>query len=665
MFRRRQALATLALAGLLVTGGVTSAGATVAAASATPSGSTTVAAHDAAPVTLDGMPRAWTALRNGLPASASGFGFDGERFVGQCVGEGGPGCAASGVQRVAYDFGDLGDPAALTDGSVVAATLSLPVGQDQGCGVPGVRVDVVPAVTPETTWAGTAASWRATGTDLSAAGCGGDRVVEVDVTAAARQAARAGRPLAFGLAGDEDCRGCGRASFGPGATLAVELRPSDTVVALGTRDPETPCVVGDDRPAVRSTTPLLAAELSNDREPFATAMSAVFSLRDLASGDELWRSDPTTPQASGSVHTVRVPAGALQPGGTYAWSAQAVLPSGALSGEEVCELRVDVQGPGETVVTPVEGYPALYLEDQTAGGLFQTGGFRFDVPGSEGVAYVRYSFHGDAMLDRAAPGEVVEFTPGAAGSVVLYTQAVDEAGNVGPRGAYRFVVASPVAQGGTWWFDELAGTTAASSLPADHPLALSGADLWSPGVLGTPDDGALTFDAGTDVATTDDAVVDPAGNVTVAAFVRPASDGGVAPVVAQGSPARTGFALGTVADGSCTSPTGTCWAFSVATGDGSTSATAVSTVAPEPEAWTFVVGMRNATTGTVEIWTCPLSGFGDVTRTGQAAAASLSGGAEGPLTVGGGAWRGSIDGLRVLDSVQDVSKLRRWCSGAR
>ncbi|MEL7976457.1 LamG-like jellyroll fold domain-containing protein [Isoptericola sp. F-RaC21] len=660
---RRRLLAALALAGLLVTGGLSTAAASPPAGDVPVAGST-VAQGDA--VVLESGPRARTALRSGAPASTAGFSFDGDRFVGRCTGEGGRGCPARGVQRVAYDFGDVGDPAALADGVLVSATLSVPVGRDQRCGVRDVRVHAVPEVTRRTTWAGSASAWRDTGAGLADAGCGGDRRVAVDVTRAVGQAVQAGRPLAFGLAAaDEDCRRCGRAAFGPDATLTVELRATDVVVALGTRNPETRCIVGDDRPAVRTTTPTLAAELSNERTPFPTSMSAVFAVRDLSTGDELWRSAPTSRLASGSTHTVRVPAGVLAEGGTYAWSAQAVRPGGGLTAPVGCELTVDVTAPGEVVVSPVEGYPAVYLEDQAAGGVGVTGGFRFTVTGSDDVAYVRYSFLGGALTDQARPGEVVELTPQSAGSTVLHAQAVDGAGNVGPVRTYRFVVAYPVARGGTWWFDELSGTTAANTLTSDHALTLSGDDLWTPGPWGMPDDGALVFDAETDVAATDGTVVDPTGNVTVAAFVRPDADGAAATVVAQGGEGRTGFALGTVADDSCASQTGTCWAFSVGSGDGTTAATAVSDVAPVPGSWTFLVGMRSAGSGTVELWTCPLEGWGDIAWTGLAAAPPLTSAPAGHLTVGGGTWRGAVDGVRVLDSVQDVSKLRRWCTGAR
>lgn len=663
--RRRQILAALALMGLLLTGGVTTAAASpdggVSTADTAPAAGATAAGEA---VVLESGPRAWTALRSGAPTSTAGFGFARDRFVGQCVGEGGRGCPARGVQRVAYDFGDLGDPAALADGVLVSATLSVPVGRDQACGVEDVRVHVVPAVTAATTWSASTPGWRSTGVDLSGAGCGGDRRVEVDVTRAVGQAVRSGDPLAFGLAAaDEGCRGCGRASFGADATLTVELRATDTVVALGTVRPETSCAAGDDRPAVRSTTPTLVAELSNAREPFPSSMSAEFAVRDLSTGDELWRSAPTTRQGSGTTHTVKVPDGVLVEGGSYGWTAQAVLPSGGLTPPVGCELTVDVTAPGETVVTPVEGYPAVYVEDGVAGGVGVTGGFRLDVPGSDDVASVRYSFGSDALAERGRPGEVVEHTPELAGPGVLYAQAVDRAGNVGPLRVYQFGVAFPVAHGGTWWFDELAGTTAASTLGGGHALTLSGADLWAPGPWGTPDDGALTFDADSDVATTDGTVVDPAGNVTVAAFVRPDADGAAASVVAQGEAGRPALTLGTVADASCASATGTCWAFSVATGDGTTSATAVSDVAPEPGSWVFLAGMRNAATGAVDLWTCSLTGMAAPVRSGRAVAEPLTTAPSGPVTVGGGAWRGAVDGVRVLDSVQDESKILRWCFG--
>lgn len=184
-----------------MTGGVTTANASSDDGPVVP---VVAAAAQDDPMVLESSTQTRTALRSGAPSSTAGFGFTRDRFVGRCTGEGGRGCPARAVQRVAYDFGDLGDPAALADGTLVRATLSLPVGRDQRCGVADVQVYTVPAVTATTTWGSSAARWRATGADLSDAGCGGDRRVEVDVTEAVDRALGQGWPLAFGLAAADE-----------------------------------------------------------------------------------------------------------------------------------------------------------------------------------------------------------------------------------------------------------------------------------------------------------------------------------------------------------------------------------------------------------------------------------------------------------------------------
>ncbi|WP_166853083.1 LamG domain-containing protein [Isoptericola sp. BMS4] len=636
--------------------------------SASPAGATDDGGATGSPsVQLEGAATDWTAIRSGIPDSAAGSGFSGARFAGQCVGEGGAGCRADDVQRVAYDFGDLGDPAALEDGVVVSATLSVPVVQDQDCGIRNVSVHRVPAVTSETTWANSADRWRSALDDASSVECGGDRRIEFDVTSGVQRAARSGQALAFGLAGDEGCRGCGRASFGPDARLTVELRSPDVVEPTGVQvyGSSWPCAVGEDRPAVRSTTPKLTARLSNDREPSPTSMSAVFAVQDLESGAELWRSEPTFPLGSGSTHTRTVPSDVLEHGGTYAWTAQAVLPSGNLTDPVGCELTVDTQAPGAVTITPADGYPAVYAEDVETGGIGETGGF---VLAADDETSVHYSFDSDALSDRAVPGEVVEYTPTEPGVHRLYAEAVDAAGNVGPQVMYRFDVAYPVPVGGAWHFGESAGLQTASSLEDGRVLTLANEQMWTPGLFADfgidPSDGALLLDGAEDVAAADGPVIDPAGNLTVAAFMKPAADGMTADVIAQGGDAGTGFALGTVTDESCTSATGTCWSFAVGEGDGTSRATAVSDVAVTPGEWMFVAGIHNATTGAVDLWTCALSGWDGLQMSGSTTAAPLVADVGGRFAVGGSEWQGSVDTVRVLDTIQTETKLQRWCSGS-
>jgi hypothetical protein len=609
-------------------------------------------------VELSSAAETWTAVRSGAPDDADGFAFEDERFVGQCVGEGGIGCAADDVQRVAFDFGDLGSAdalATLQDGVIRSAHLTLDVVQDQECGLRNIVIHPASAVTDASTW-NTSSVYRWLTAGLDEVPCGGGQEVRVDVTNLVQFMVRDGRPVAFGLtAADEECRGCGRASFASEATIDVALDMTDTVSEPWTGSSTLPCVTGSDRPVINSLVPSLGAVLSNAREPFPSQMAALFTVRDLATDEEIQRVE-TSPRASDTRHSVRVGAGLLAHGGSYSWSARAILPSGGLSAGVTCEFTVDVEAPGVPTITAVEGYPAVYEPGAVSGGPFVPGAFALSAHGE--VAHFEYDFN-TGQRGEVAPGEVLEFVPEDSRSTRLTVRAVDAAGNVAVSEPYDFNVGFPTTVG-RWLFNEGVGATATGELEGPV-LGLSSESMWGPGALGQfdPADFGLALGGPADTATSVGPVADPTGIVTVSAVVRP-SEASPGRIVSQGGD----FELAVVTAPECPTTSGTCWAYTGATGTGAERTTIYADAEPVPGVWNTVTAIRNPYVGDVRMYFCRSDVWDRPQQVAQVAIEPLEVGSGTPLTVGGSSWVGTVDNLRVLSGVPDEAKVERWCTGS-
>lgn len=609
-------------------------------------------------VELSSAAETWTAIRSGAPDDAGGFAFAGDRFVGQCVGEGGIGCAADGVQRVGLDFGGLGSPeaaASLRDGVIRSAHLTLDVVQDQECGLRNVVIHPASAVTAGSTWTSSSV-YRWLTASLAAAPCGGDQEVRIDVTNLLKFAVSDGRPVAFALkAADEECRGCGRASFGSEATLDVTLDLTDSVSEPWTNSTQPLCMTGSDRPVINSLVPSLSAVLSNAREPFPSQMAALFTVRDLATGEEIQRVE-TRAGPSDTRHSVQLGAGLLAHAGSYSWSARAILPSGGLSVGVTCEFTVDVVAPGVPTITAVTGYPAVYTNGAVTGGPFVPGAFMLSADGD--VAYFQYEFSSGVRGERA-PGDLLEFVPTRSQRTQLTVRAVDHAGNATRAQPYQFDVGFP-ATVGRWLFNEGAGITAAGEL--DGPvLGLSGDDLWGPGALSgiDPADTGLVLDDPVDTATSADQLADPTGLVTVSAVVNP-SGTAAGRVVSLGGDLE----LAAVTAPECPTGSGTCWAFTAATGSGTDRTTVYADAEPVPGVWNTVTAISNPHVGDVRMYFCRSDIDDRPRQVAQSDVEPLEVASGEPLVVGGSDWSGTVDNLRVLSGAPDEAKVLRWCFGS-
>jgi hypothetical protein len=627
----------------------------------------------------------WTVIRAGKKHSSAGYGFTGDQRVGPCVKGERPACARKDTQRIAWEFGGLSELDGISEADVVSATFSADNTRSTQCGAGAIGAYVAPAVDRRTTWSGSADRWGAlVGRPLGAPElvCAGERSKTFDVTTAVRSVVvDGGTSISLGLAAvDERCTTCGTARFGADATLSIVINKAPRVDAAWTTMPDTQCVAGAERPTIRSATPQLRARTS---DPDGTSTSARFAVHRLADGALVWESPAGVAMPSGSAHAVTVPDTLLVDGQAYAWSVTAVDTAGRESDPVSCELLVDLVPPAAApTVTPVEGMPAVYREDVLSGRVGLTGAFVFGDGGASGVVSYKYSIDSDAIHLPAAPGEQVAFTPTTAGQHFLMVQSVDAAGWTSPVRTYWFRVGAPVAAVvGSWGLDEGAGLVAADGSGRGNDLALSGEDLWTGGVLaefaGEATDHGLRFDEATDVATTAGPVVATDGSFWVSAFLRPDVVDGTAAAVSQDGTVVSGFTLGLRRDADCQTASGTCWAFTMADADDVTAPSAVarsqSTV--QAGAWSHVVGVHDATSGTVSLYVCELGTVDNPAFPEPVLAATTSfdatWSATGSLRLGaaqreGGSadgFTGTVDQAQVKEGVPTIRDLVRACSG--
>ena len=256
---------------------------------------------------------------------------------------------------------------------------------------------------------------------------------------ATRRSAIAAVGLGLALAGG---------TFAPAAADAGTLpAPTDLrVVVSGSPYACAPDVAAP----VRTATPLLRARVST---PGGTGnVAASWEVRD-ATGTVVWGPFTGAAQGSGSDQAVQVGDGVLAHDGSYRWVVAGVDADGNRGAEVSCGFTVDLVAPSAPpTVTPVEGEPAVYLEDRSSGGIGVRGSFAFgvpDEPSSADVVAFLYSFDSSAMHERVdASAPTVSFAPTTLAHT-LYVQAVDAAGWTSPVRVYRFSVGGePVLQSG-------------------------------------------------------------------------------------------------------------------------------------------------------------------------------------------------------------------------
>lgn len=200
--------------------------------------------------------------------------------------------------------------------------------------------------------------------------------------------------------------------------------------------PATQCVTGAGRPYINTTTPGLAARIT-DAE--GASVSAGFEWWN--TGGSMIGSTATSAVPSGSVLSATVPSGAFTNGSTYSWRVRGG--DGITLGDwsPWCEMTVDTTVPSAAPSVSSTAYPSSGWWG-TAG---TPGDFVLGASGVSDVASYRYGLDTNPPTTVvAAPSlganATVSIAPSPSGPHTLYVQSLDRAGNASPVATYSFNV---------------------------------------------------------------------------------------------------------------------------------------------------------------------------------------------------------------------------------
>ncbi|GAB3175435.1 hypothetical protein GCM10027059_49080 [Myceligenerans halotolerans] len=680
------------------------------------------------PVALDpsvsGSLNEFTAVKSYWPSSTSGYGFgdtsDGTHGIGLCNAADPYGYECMGAtsrHRIMYEFNGLSKIKYAEAGDVQSATLDVYGTHSYNCTTYNVAAYQLGSISSSTNW-NNMPTWTtenrqdSVGVAHKLGECGGRKWVGFNVTQAMKNlAANNWTTMTFGLKVDESSMLHWKRYSGdrmkyngtwydrapklsvtynrpPNAPTGQQTWSIDPSKDHGCKASSTPAWV----PAVR---PRFKAK---GTDPDGQSVKVRFVVQKVSTGSTVW-SAWTSLQSSGKVHTARPSdASQLAQNVKYRWRAQA-KDSGGRAGPVSgwCYFYADIDKPNPPWIEAAtdKGADADYpdcspgsTECAEAGGVGQTGKFRFGFNGSGDVARFQWSWDNESFSQSHVPWSsdtyVTSYTPPTPGPHMLYARSVDRAGNVSDRATYKIDVASPLADG-RWPMDEgpesdYAYDKSLAEVKHDLTLSSSGA-TWLEGPHEAFDsregDYALRF-AGAGDAVADGPVVDTLESFVVSAFVLPSNvgpDTGTQVAVAQEGTNGSGFMLTTR---SCTKTSnGVCWAFSMYDVDGSGPTRAVSEVPVEQGRWTHLLAEHDAVTDNIRMWVCPIGmphdqlpgepvATDDVTFTSSWQAID-------PFVVGRGRWGGAdfghwygrVDDVRVWDGeVVAEAKIRRLCQGA-
>ncbi|MFC8923666.1 LamG-like jellyroll fold domain-containing protein [Cellulosimicrobium sp. NPDC057127] len=566
---------------------------------------------------VSGSRNAWTLIRSAVPNTVAGYKFSGSAGLGLCDPGATSACTRSNdVHRLVWHFYGLDVIGSMGPLDIASATFTVFGEHSWSCSPTGVQAYATGPVTSATTWNNHVSSWGTWITSQNLAhreSCGNRRDVEFNVIEGAKLQAREDwRTLAIGLkASNEGSMAGSWKRYRGDARLSVTYnRAPNAPLGMSTSDPVSKCVMGPERPFIRSTTPTLRVTLS---DPDGGTIRGNFDVHRLSDYALVFRQSTTTYLASGGTHAMPVPSGRLVDGTTYRWVASGTDQNGRSEHPGFCEFTVDVTRPARPVVSS-----SVFPDGVPGADVGTAGSFSFGPGGSSDVVAYKYSFGSDA-LDRTASvalggSTTVSFTPTSVVPVTLSVQSVDRAGNTSDRVDYLIRPSVP-AKVGYWSLDEGSGSVAGDQPGAGmtpHPLTVSGGASWVPGAgvefdPGSPDKG-LSFDGSTAAATSSGPVVATDKTFAVNAMVRTdVVDGQPRTAVSQDGQHASRFGLGVSTGDECPAEAGlSCWAFWLNGEDASAparvvSASAVPVVADQ---WVSLTGVYDATTGTAQLWVC-------------------------------------------------------------
>lgn len=271
--------------------------------------------------------------------------------------------------------------------------------------------------------------------------CGNARWIEFNVTSSAKVIASGNySTTVVGLrAASETCMSCGWKRYRWDATFSVEYNRYPSTPGTPSLNPAVTSGSGPSGFIVRDLTPTLYATVS-DPDPGHT----VRGIFQVYQGSTLKWSGQSSLFASGTKVNATVASGKLAENVLYTVRVWARDNSGLTSKtwSSYIQFKVDVTPPGVApAVAPVAGQPAVYVEDDWAGGVGQLGKFQFTNGGVSDVVSYKYSFDNTALTQTATGASpTISYTPSTVGVHVLRVQAVDQAGWLSPQRTYTFYV---------------------------------------------------------------------------------------------------------------------------------------------------------------------------------------------------------------------------------
>ncbi|MBG0831590.1 DNRLRE domain-containing protein [Planomonospora sp. ID67723] len=383
-------------------------------------------------------------------------------------------------------------------------------------------------------------------------------------------------------------------------------------------------------------TPTLKAQISDSDPQWLAARFEWW-----VAGGDLVGSEETALAPHGT-HTAQIPAGAFADGTRVSWRVRAFNAAGTTGPWSAWHtFLLAVEPPAKSAVVASSDFP----ENQVGQPVGTSGAFTFSANGQATVVAYLWDVDNQSPTQRveaeAAGGTAgISYTPTDDSEHILYVHAVDAAGRLSPRAAYRF-------QAGR-----------VSTLPVAH-LPLDEGDGVTPDYSGNGHDATLTEGASAsydDVtgrfglaldgigghAYTAGPVIRTDASFTVNAWVRLNATGASATAVGQDGTHASALMLGY-------SQAVDRWALSLPTSDSDAalSVQATSAAAPALNEWVHLAGVYDAAAGQIRLYVNgQLEGSAPISSVWQAG---------GPMTIGraklGGApagfWPGDLDEVIV------------------
>ncbi|RKT54106.1 concanavalin A-like lectin/glucanase superfamily protein [Saccharothrix australiensis] len=531
---------------------------------------------------------------------------------------------------------------------VIRSQLRTRVAHSYSCGGGATELWWTDRISWHTTW--NAQPWwkqllDSTSVSNNARHCPSGGGADLDVTAAVQGASNAGDgSVTFGLrARDENDQDSWR-RFDLNPTLEVVYNSyPNSPVELGMEGGLLPCVYGDGRPYVATTTPRLRGRVS-DPDSDAILTDVGFAVHRGPITNSYWVAGPVAYNIpSGSFAEVTVPAEVLLEGEVYNWSMYAGDGNVRSNWAGNCEFKVDTTPP---VAPAVES--ASYPYDQPAGGLGRTGQFELKPNGADDVQYYLYSFteqqNDDPQTRVNANGvggsALIQWTPSLEGPQTLFVRSVDRAGNRSEIYRYKVFVqagaSGPIAH---WKLDGNLSDASGNNRPLH---VFNQPDLTAPGYHM----GGVSFD-GVDDRIFSGKLIDTTKSFSVSAWVKLTERGRWVTMVSQDGAQVSGFFLGVSASDDR-------WSMTMASSDSGQAGVyrALSHNPPVANEWTHLVGTFDSATKQL---TLHVNGV----REGVTTAHGGGWLADGNFLVGRAKWNGqptdffpgAVDEVRVYDRV--------------